>query len=196
MTNIVLASVTVVYAREVKPKKLPPPEPVHAENGVVNIPLSALEDGALHRYGFASTNRTVRFLALKTAEGKIHTALDACEICGAFGYLQEGPNLICLNCAAEINPLTVGRAGGCNPVPLEADLSAAELRVNVSTLNGEAHRFPAWEQTGLTAIDPICGMMVNMNEAAALMTVNGKTYYFCREKCRDRFQQQLKAAGH
>jgi FTR1 family protein len=193
---VVLALVTVVYAREVKPKKLPPPEPVHAENGVVNIPLSALEDGNLHRYGFASTNRTVRFLVLKTTDGKIHTALDACEICGAFGYLQEGPNLICLNCVAEINPLTVGQPGGCNPVPLEAQMSTTELRVPVATLEKEAHRFPAMEQTGLTAIDPICGMMVNMNEAAAFMTVNGKTYYFCREKCRDLFQQKLKEAGH
>lgn len=193
---IVLASITVVYAHEAIPKKLPAPEPVHAEDGVVNIPLPTLEDGKLHRYGFASNNRTVRFLVLKTSDGKIHTALDACEICGPFGYLQEGPHLICLNCVAEINPLTVGQAGGCNPVPLAAEVSDAALHVRATVLDNEAHRFPALEQTALTAIDPICGMMVNMNEAAAFETVNGKTYYFCRAKCRDLFREKNKEGQH
>lgn len=191
-TVIVLALVTVVYAREAIPKKLPAPEPIHAEDGIVSVPLSALEDGKLHRYGFASNNHTVRFLALKTPDGKIRTALDVCEICGAFGYVQEGGNLVCLNCKAVINPLTVGEAGGCNPVPLEANVSANEVRVTVATLQKEAERFPAMEQTGLTAIDPVCGMMVNMNEAAAFETVNGKTYYFCSEKCHAFFKEKNK----
>lgn len=195
-TLIVLASVTVVYAREAAPKKLAPPEPVHAENGTVSIELSALDDGKLHRYGYGSGNRIVRFLAIKTADGKIHTALDACEICGAFGYLQDGPNLICLNCVAEINPLTVGQAGGCNPVPLDAEVSATLLKVRASALDHEAYRFPAMEQTGLTAIDPVCGMMVNINEAAAFETLNGKTYYFCRAKCRDLFRAKIKESQH
>lgn len=187
---LVLASVTVVYAREVMPKSLPPPEPVHAENGVVSIKLSALDEGRLYRYGFVSGNRTVRFLMLKTADGKIHTGFDACEICGSFGYLQDGPNLICLNCAAEINSRTVGQAGGCNPVPLAVELSATAINVRVSALEKEAHRFPEMEQTGHTAIDPICGMMVNTNEAAASETFNGKTYYFCRTECRDKFREE------
>ncbi len=190
---IVLAMVSVVYAHEAIPKKLPPPEPIHAEKGVVSIPLSALEDGKLHRYGFASTNRTVRFLVLKTADGNIRTALDACEICGAFGYMQDGPNLICLHCVAEINPLTLGRSGGCNPIPLEAKVSSTGVQVNVAVLNKEAYQFPAWEQQpGLTAVDPICGMMVTMSEAAAFETVNGKTYYFCRGKCKDLFLEKNK----
>ena len=193
---IVLAILGMAYAREVTPKKLSSPEPVHAEDGVVSIQLSALEDGKLHRYGFASGNRTVRLLALKTADGKIRTALDACEICGTFGYLQDGPHLFCLNCVAEINPLTVGQAGGCNPIPLESEASATTLRVPVAALEKEAHRFPVWEQTDLTEIDPICGIMVNMNEAAAFVTVNGKTYYFCRERCRELFLEKNKKDQH
>ncbi|KAB2969981.1 MAG: DUF2318 domain-containing protein [Thermoanaerobaculia bacterium] len=191
---VVLASVTVVYAREITPKKLSPPEPVHAENGSVSIPLSELEDRKLHRYALVSGDRTVRFLALKTADGKIRTALDACEVCGAFGYSQEGPNLVCLNCAAEINPVTVGRAGGCNPVPLAATFSAAELGVSVAALEREAHRFPAREQTGPTEVDPVCGMTVLVHEAAAFETIDGKTYYFCRERCRTRFREMQKEA--
>lgn len=195
-TLVVLTSVTVVYAREAAPKRLPSPEPIHAEGGVVSVSLAALEDGKLHHYGFQSSDRTVRFLAFKAADGRVRAALDACEICGPFGYLQEGPNLVCLNCLAEINPLTVGQGGGCNPVRLEAEVSANGVRVPAATLNNEARRFPASIQTELTAVDPVCGMMVPMAQAAAFETVNGKTYYFCRERCRELFRERNKTGQH
>ena len=51
---------------------------------------------------------------------KIATALDACEICGSQGYVQESPAIICLNCSADINPGTIGESGGCNPIQLHS----------------------------------------------------------------------------
>lgn len=188
-TLLVLVAVGVVYAREAVPKKVPPPEPVAAEDGWVTLPLSQLEDGQLHHLGFRSSNKLVRFLAMKTADGKIHTALDACEICGPFGYLQEGRNLVCLNCAAEINPLTLDMGGGCNPIPLPSEVTATTVRVAASELEKAAHLFSATDQTELTSIDPVCGMMVRMSEASAFETRQGKTYYFCSTRCRDSFRQ-------
>lgn len=38
-----------------------------------------------------------------------------------------------------------------------------------------------------TAVDPVCGMMVQADKAAARMTFEGKTYLFCSTKCRDKF---------
>lgn len=37
------------------------------------------------------------------------------------------------------------------------------------------------------AKDPVCGMSVAKDEAASYQFV-GETYYFCSERCRDRFQ--------
>lgn len=187
-TMIVLAAVGMVYAREIVPKKLPLPEMLQAEDGRVGAPLSALEDGKLHRFGVAVGGQTVRFLALKTSDGKVRTALDACKICGAFGYIEEKGALVCLNCVAEINPLTVGEAGGCNPIPLESERTASALHVSVAALEKEAHRFAA-AAGAMTEVDPVCGMRVNMSEAAAFETVKGKTYYFCSVKCREAFAQ-------
>lgn len=37
--------------------------------------------------------------------------------------------------------------------------------------------------------DPVCGMAVNRNWAAAQMEYEGRTYYFCLEECRRRFAE-------
>jgi YHS domain-containing protein len=39
------------------------------------------------------------------------------------------------------------------------------------------------------AVDPVCGMHVNKNQAAASITHRGQVYYFCREECRVRFAE-------
>lgn len=39
-----------------------------------------------------------------------------------------------------------------------------------------------------TAKDPVCGMTVDTERAAAREEFEGKTYYFCSPGCRDRFR--------
>jgi len=36
-------------------------------------------------------------------------------------------------------------------------------------------------------IDPVCGMTVDPATAAASYEYNGKTYYFCAVRCKERF---------
>ena len=38
------------------------------------------------------------------------------------------------------------------------------------------------------AIDPMCGMQVDMSNAAAQLELAGETYYFCSDHCRRRFE--------
>ncbi len=44
------------------------------------------------------------------------TALDACRICGAEGYRQDGQNVVCRHCGSAIYVPSIGQAGGCNPI--------------------------------------------------------------------------------
>ena len=37
------------------------------------------------------------------------------------------------------------------------------------------------------ATDPVCGMEVEPNEAAATSTHEGQTIYFCSEQCKEEF---------
>jgi YHS domain-containing protein len=39
------------------------------------------------------------------------------------------------------------------------------------------------------AIDPVCGMDVNENNAPAKTEYNDVTYYFCSQNCRDEFEE-------
>ncbi len=140
---VALVLVGIVYARELMPKKVPSPESVMTEGDSVVVPLERVEDGKLHRLGLLLEGRLVRFLAMKTPDGTYRTGFDACKICGAFGYIQEGENLVCLNCVAEIPPSTLGNPGGCNPIPLENAVKDGKLLIPIKGLMSGAPRFSA-----------------------------------------------------
>jgi Cu+-exporting ATPase len=40
------------------------------------------------------------------------------------------------------------------------------------------------------AKDPVCGMEVKPDEAAASYDYEGKTYYFCAEGCKEKFAEE------
>ncbi|MGC2191114.1 MAG: permease [Candidatus Dormiibacterota bacterium] len=50
-------------------------------------------------------------------------------------------------------------------------------------------RAPTSDPQGLFALDPVCGMQVERSSAPARFTWEGRTIYFCSDRCRDRFQQ-------
>jgi high-affinity iron transporter len=113
------------------------PEPVSIQDGVVTIPVAKVSDGDLHRFIVPGTG--VRFIVLKT--DKLHVAFDACEICGSQGYVQESGAIICLNCAADINPSTIGQGGGCNPIPLASQNKGGMIVIRASDLQKKASVF-------------------------------------------------------
>jgi FTR1 family protein len=93
-------------------------------DGRVSIPLSQVQDGDLHFYQTVQNGVEVRFWLYQKPDGKIATVLDACEICGSVGFYKGTTGVVCKNCAAPINPQSVGMAGGCNPIPLKAETTA------------------------------------------------------------------------
>ena len=118
---IVLVTAEFIYTKSVS--ALSPATEVTFVNGQVSIPLTQVQDGDLHRFSAQESGTTVRFWLYQKPDGKIATVLDACEICGAVGF-YKGPNgVVCKNCAAPINPQSVGMPGGCNPVPLKAQVT-------------------------------------------------------------------------
>jgi high-affinity iron transporter len=119
---IFLVTAEFIYAKSVS--ALSPALEVTFVNGQVSIPLSQVQDGDLHRYAARENGTEVRFWLYQKPDGKIATVLDACEICGGVGF-YKGPNgVVCKNCAAPINPQSVGMPGGCNPIPLKAQETA------------------------------------------------------------------------
>lgn len=114
-----------------------PVEELSVEGGEVRVPLAALGEGELHRYAVDVGGHPIRFIAMRLGEDEIVAAFDACIICGAKGYTQEGGEVLCQHCASAILPQTIGRPGGCNPIPLEHSVEGDALVVTTAAL-GEA----------------------------------------------------------
>jgi FTR1 family protein len=119
---IALVTAEFIYAKSVS--ALSPATEVSFTNGQVKIPLAQLSDGDMHRFQALENGTAIRFWLYQKPDGKIATVFDACEICGAVGFYKSGNGVVCKNCAAPINPQSVGTAGGCNPIPLRATQTA------------------------------------------------------------------------
>jgi high-affinity iron transporter len=99
----------------------------------VRIPVSEVEDGKMHLFTVTAGGQSMRFMIIKKTNG-YGTALDACRICGAEGYRQDGQNVVCRHCASAIYIPTIGEAGGCNPIGVPSHVNGADLVMDISAL--------------------------------------------------------------
>lgn len=125
---IVLVTAEFVYTKSVS--ALSPATPVVFNNGAISIPAAQLADGGLHRYVATEHGVPVRFLLYRKPDGSVATVFDACEICGGVGYYKTSQGLVCKNCGAPINAVTVGQPGGCNPIPLKATVNGGMVQIS------------------------------------------------------------------
>ena len=94
---------------------------VQAADGVVRLPLDQINDGAAHYYSYKDQGFTINFFVLKSSDGVIRAAFDACDVCfpQKKGYTQSGDYMICNNCGQKFHSAKINVIkGGCNPAPL------------------------------------------------------------------------------
>ncbi len=141
--TLIIASLTVSYAYSRLPKGIDPPallSPGAQEE--VRLSTAGLGDGHLHRFGVSIDGVVVRFFVM-LSHGKPVPAFDACQVCGASGYVEMKGRLVCLACAADINRETLGTGGGCNPVPLPYREEGGELVLSLAHLRTMVDAFRA-----------------------------------------------------
>ena len=136
---IAMITAEFVYAKSIS--SLSPATEVTFTNGKVTIPLSQVSDGDLHRFQAKENGTEVRFWLYQKPDRKIATVFDACEICGSVGFYKSGNGVVCKNCAAPINPQSVGTAGGCNPIPLKATQTADAVIIEEADIAGGSRMF-------------------------------------------------------
>jgi len=108
-------------------------------NGVITIPTKTISDGKAHYFEVKSDNGIdVQFFTLKSKDGVIRAAIDACDVCykSGKGYIQEGDFMVCTNCGRrfasdEINEVK----GGCNPAPLNRKIEGENLMISMADIN-------------------------------------------------------------
>jgi high-affinity iron transporter len=137
---ILVLTADFIYARA---NSAPPSvRTIAAQGQEVRVPLSEIQDGNMHLFATdAGSGQSVRFMIIKKPEGW-GTALDACRICGAEGYRQDGQNVICRHCGSAIYVPSIGQAGGCNPIGVPSHVDGGDLVLNLSSLTQATGEIP------------------------------------------------------
>jgi FTR1 family protein len=114
---------------------------VTAAGNIVRVPLAEVQDGNLHLYTVNVDGSAMRFLIIKKPNG-FGVALDACRICGAEGYRQDGQNVVCRHCGSAIYVPSIGDQGGCNPIAVSSHTDGGDLVLDVSALAQASKEIP------------------------------------------------------
>ena len=131
LTVILVLTADFIYARA---NSAPPAaQPIDAAGNIVRLPVGEVQDGSLHLFTVNAGGQSLRFMIIKKPNGW-GVALDACRICGAEGYRQDGQNVVCRHCGSAIYVPTIGEAGGCNPIGVPFRVQGSDLVVNVSAI--------------------------------------------------------------
>ena len=131
LTVILVLTADFLYTRA---NSAPPASrPIAAVGNEVRVPLSEVQDANLHLFTANINGQSLRFMVIKKPNGW-GTALDACRICGAEGYRQDGQNVVCRHCGSAIYVPTIGEAGGCNPIGVPSRVEGSDLVMDVSAL--------------------------------------------------------------
>ncbi|MHB1294632.1 MAG: Fe-S-containing protein [Anaerolineae bacterium] len=113
-------------------------------DGVVRVPAAGLEDGKARFYAYDTADTTVTFFVLRSSDGVVRAALNACDVCfqSRLGYRQEGDEMVCNNCGTRFPSTRINEEqGGCNPSPLARTLSGDEVVIQVGELEAGAQLF-------------------------------------------------------
>lgn len=111
--------------------------PPTAGGTFVSFPVSLFDDGKARHFEHVDGNMTIRYFILKSSDGVIRAAFDACDVCwpAGKGYYQDGDVMVCRNCGRRFASVLVNEVkGGCNPAPLKRSLENDKLIIQVKDI--------------------------------------------------------------
>lgn len=104
----------------------------------VSFPVQAFSDGQAKYFQYPAGNGvTVRFFILRSSDGIIRAAYDACDVCWreGKGYYQDGDFMVCRNCGQRFASIKVNEIkGGCNPAPLDRTVVGNKLVIKIADI--------------------------------------------------------------
>lgn len=111
--------------------------PTAAGSTSVSFPASLFEDGKARHFEHVDGKHTIRYFILKSSDGIIRAAFDACDVCwpAGKGYYQESDHMVCRNCGRRFASVLVNEVkGGCNPAPLDRKLEKDKLVIKIKDI--------------------------------------------------------------
>jgi uncharacterized membrane protein len=104
----------------------------------VVYPVKTFQDGEARFYSYpAGDGVTIKYFVLKSSDGVIRAAFDACDVCfqEGKGYTQKGDFMVCKNCGRRFASIRVNEVqGGCNPAPLTREIRGDKVILQVKDI--------------------------------------------------------------
>jgi uncharacterized membrane protein len=117
-----------------------------SQSAIVTYPVSTFNDGKARFYTYKTEDgATIRYFVLKSSDGVIRAAFDACDVCWPEdkGYAQKDDFMICKNCgkrflSTKVNVIT----GGCNPSALNRAVQNENVVIQAADILKGKRFFP------------------------------------------------------
>ncbi|MGD1969228.1 MAG: DUF2318 domain-containing protein [Desulfobacterales bacterium] len=103
----------------------------------VSLPANLFDDGKARHFEHVAGEFKIKYFVLKSADGVIRAAFDACDVCwpAGKGYYQEGDHMVCRNCGRRFASVLVNEVkGGCNPAPLNRRVENGQVIIEVKDI--------------------------------------------------------------
>ena len=104
----------------------------------VIYPVKSFQNGDARFYSYPAGNGvTIKYFVLKSSDGVIRAAFDACDVCWreGKGYTQKRDAMICNNCGRSFASVRINEVqGGCNPAPLVRVIRGESVVLNVKDI--------------------------------------------------------------
>ncbi|HEY5496971.1 MAG TPA: DUF2318 domain-containing protein [Syntrophales bacterium] len=101
-------------------------------------PVKDFQNGDARFYSYpAGDGVTIKYFVLKSSDGVIRAAFDACAVCfqAEKGYTQKGDFMVCNNCGRRFASIRVNEVtGGCNPVSLTREIKGDKVILKVNDI--------------------------------------------------------------
>ena len=111
--------------------------PAGAATIEIIYPAALFADGNARHYEYKGPAGTIKYFILKSSDGVIRAAFDACDVCwrAGKGYYQVGDQMICRNCGQKFDSIRVNEVkGGCNPSPLTRSIRGDNVVIRINDI--------------------------------------------------------------
>jgi len=111
----------------------------------ITYPVKLFEDGQAKFFQYKTANNlTIRYFLIKSTDGLMRAAFDACDVCWpeGKGYYQKGDFMVCRNCGRRFASILINEAqGGCNPAPLKREIKGGKVIIKIKDILAGAQYF-------------------------------------------------------
>ena len=140
LAALIMGYAVFVPAQKGEKGRMRPAAPAEAQAATdgVMYDKALFDDGKARYYSHAAPDGTiVKYFVLKSSDGVIRAAFDACDVCwrAGKGYAQQGDLMICRNCGRRFASVLVNEVkGGCNPAPLARTVQGDKVSIRIADI--------------------------------------------------------------